>query len=230
MQQTANSLQIFIDNSEVVMLRWNSLGFVDRAAILQRWAKQLPMNIGAMVNYQCTNAMQYVADTELMPGPTGETNALYCSGRGVFIVSAQQGITAEAIVGQLTAALVCGNSVLLCIDDEQYAQQIKQELELLGCTTDVIMAVNITQLDGLVSHPQTVGVAYCGDLQTTQHLARQLAQREGLLAQLVSELDDEALPVIGAQRYCLRFVTESTRTINITAVGGNATLLELGSG
>ncbi|WP_163920807.1 proline dehydrogenase [Photobacterium sp. Alg240-V54] len=230
MQQTANSLQVLIDNSEVAMLGWNRIGFDERAAILQRWAKQLPMNLGVMVNYQCTNALQYIANTELMPGPTGETNALYCSGRGVFIITVQQGVSKEAIVGQLTAALVCGNSVLLCIDDQYYAQQVKQDLEQLGCSADVITVVKITQLDGLVNHPQTAGVAYCGDLQATQHLARQLAQRQGLLAQLVSELDSETLAVIGAQRYCLRFITERTRTINITAVGGNATLLALGSG
>ncbi|WP_305846204.1 hypothetical protein [Photobacterium kishitanii] len=61
-------------------------------------------------------------------------------------------------------------------------------------------------------------------------MARQLAQREGVLAQLVAELDGELVPVIGSQHYCLRFITERTRTINITAVGGNATLLELGCG
>ncbi|PSU60683.1 aldehyde dehydrogenase family protein [Photobacterium phosphoreum] len=230
MQQTANMLQVLIDHSDAAMISWNSLGFDKRAVILQRWAKQLPMNISVMVNYQCINALEYVANTELMPGPTGETNALYCSGRGVFIVTAQQGAPAAAIVGQLTAALVCGNSVLLCINDDHYATQVSTELEQLGCLSGVITVVNIAHLDALVNSPQIAGVAYCGDLQTAQQLARQLAQREGLLAQLVSELDGEALPVIGAQRYCLRFVTERTRTINITAVGGNATLLELGSG
>ena len=184
----------------------------------------------AMKQFQCANALKYAAKHVLMPGPTGESNTLYCSGRGVFIVTAQEGITEEAIVGQLTAALVCGNSVLVCLVDTQYAERIVAQLEHVESLANVITVVSGSALDTLVQHSSTVGVAYCGDVQGAQQLARQLAQREGLLAQLVVELDGITLPIIGSQRYCLRFITERTRTINITAVGGNATLLALGSG
>ncbi|HCL41989.1 MAG TPA: hypothetical protein DHW73_11525, partial [Pseudomonas sp.] len=37
-------------------------------------------------------------------------------------------------------------------------------------------------------------------------------------------------PKAGGPHYLLRFVTERTRTINTTAVGGNASLLSLGDG
>lgn len=224
------NLQELIDNSDIAMISWNNLGFEERADVLQHWTQQLPVNIAAMVKFQCLNALEYVASFKLMPGPTGETNELYCCGRGVFIITAQEGVVEEAIVGQLAAALVCGNSILLCIPDIQYAEQIKIQLEQLGCIAGVITVVNINYLYGLVNHPQTAGVAYCGDINGAQKLARQLAQREGVLAQLISEVDGTVLPIIGSQRYCLRFVTERTRTINITAVGGNATLLELGNG
>lgn len=230
MQHNTKTLQALIDNSDIAMISWNQLGFDYRIAILLHWAQQLPLDIAAMVNFQCANAQEYIAKPELMPGPTGETNELYCCGRGVFVVTARKGITEKAIVGQLVAALVAGNSVLLCIADKQQAKQIKIELEQFGCIAGVITVVNISYLDELVNHPQTVGVAYCGDINGAQQLARQLAQREGLLAQLVADIDEETLSIIGSQHYCLRFVTERTRTINITAVGGNASLLELGSG
>ena len=224
------NLQELIDNSDIAMISWNNIGFEERAEILQSWSQQLPLKSAAMVQFQCTNALKYVAKHVLMPGPTGESNTLYCDGRGVFIITAQKGAVEEAIVGQLASALVCGNSILLCIPDIQYADQIKIQLEQLGCIAGVITVVDINYLYGLANHPQTAGVAYCGDINGAQKLARQLAQREGGLAQLISEVDRTVLPIIGSQRYCLRFVTERTRTINITAVGGNATLLELGSG
>ena len=242
MQNNLSTVQVLIDNSDVAMISWNNIGFEERIAILQRWAQQQPKNIAAMITFQCANALEYVAKRESMPGPTGESNELYCCGRGVFIITVQKKVTVqkkitaqenviqEAIVGQLVAALVCGNSVLLCIENEQYAVQIKDQLEQLGCIAGVITVVSIGTLDALVNHPQTVGIAYCGDADGAQQLARQLAQREGILAQLVVEIDMTALPVIGSQTYCLRFVTERTCTINITAVGGNAILLELGSG
>lgn len=230
MQHNPINWQSVIDNSNGVMISWNQLGFEERAAILLQWAQQQPTDIAAMVAFQCANALKYVAKFELMPGPTGETNELYCCGRGVFIVTALQNVTAKAIAGQLAAALVCGNSVLLCIENKQYATQIKNQLEQLGCLSDVITVVSMSSLDELVNHPHTAGVVYCGDVEGARQLTRQLAQRQGLLAQLIAELDGAALPVIGSQTYCLRFVTERTRTINITAVGGNAILLELGSG
>ncbi|MCO4788283.1 1-pyrroline-5-carboxylate dehydrogenase, partial [Vibrio cholerae] len=48
------------------------------------------------------------------------------------------------------------------------------------------------------------------------------------IVSLVSETDLLTLPVAHDPHLSLRFITERTRTINITAVGGNATLLELG--
>lgn len=230
MQHNVATVQRLIDTSHAAMMLWNQLGFEARAEILQRWAQQLPLKSAAMVKFQCANALKYIAKQTLMPGPTGESNTLYCGGRGVFIVTAQEGITEEAIVGQLTAALVCGNSVLVCLADTQYAERIVAQLEHVEILTNVITVISDSTLDALVQHPSTAGVAYCGDVQGAQKLAWKLAQREGLLAQLVVELDGITLPIIGSQRYCLRFITERTRTINITAVGGNATLLELGSG
>ena len=230
MQHNVTTVQRLIDTSHAAMILWNQLGFELRAEILRGWAQQLPLKSAAMVQFQCANALKYAAKHVLMPGPTGESNTLYCSGRGVFIVTAQEGITEEAIVGQLTAALVCGNSVLVCLADTQYAERIVAQLEHVESLANVITVVSGSALDTLVQHSSTVGVAYCGDVQGAQQLARQLAQREGLLAQLVVELDGITLPIIGSQRYCLRFITERTRTINITAVGGNATLLALGSG
>lgn len=230
MQHNVATVQRLIDTSHAAMMLWNQLGFEARAEILQRWAQQLPLKSAAMVKFQCANALKYIAQQTLMPGPTGESNTLYCGGRGVFIVTAQEGITEEAIVGQLTAALVCGNSVLVCLADTQYAERIAAQLEHVEILANVITVVSNSALDAFVQQPSTAGVAYCGDVQGAQQLARQLAQREGLLAQLVAEVDYITLPVIGRQRYCLRFITERTCTINITAVGGNATLLELGSG
>ena len=99
MQHNVTTVQRLIDTSHAAMILWNQLGFELRAEILRGWAQQLPLKSAAMVQFQCANALKYAAKHVLMPGPTGESNTLYCSGRGVFIVTAQEGITEEAIVG-----------------------------------------------------------------------------------------------------------------------------------
>lgn len=226
------NIQAKVDNSSAAWEGWNGLGYEARSQILGRWAEELAPDVRAMVAFQCRNASEHVAETLLMPGPTGETNELYCAGRGSFIVTADVETSLVAVVGQIAAALVTGNTVFVCLplDYVLSAGELVAQLEKSGCARGVVTAIDSDQLADLVSHPAIAGVAYAGKLSTSQALARQLAARDGLLAQLISETDCESLPVIGSPTYSLRFVTERTRTINITAVGGNATLLELGSG
>ncbi|MFA0070912.1 1-pyrroline-5-carboxylate dehydrogenase, partial [Vibrio breoganii] len=68
-----------------------------------------------------------------------------------------------------------------------------------------------------------------GNSQTAQAINLQLAKRDGAIVGLVAETDLATMNVANDPHLSLRFITERTRTINITAVGGNATLLELGS-
>ncbi|WEM44888.1 aldehyde dehydrogenase family protein (plasmid) [Photobacterium sp. DA100] len=226
------TIQTLVNTSSAAWEGWNNLGYQARTRILRHWTDQLAAECRAMVEYQCRQAEEHVAPTLLMPGPTGETNELYCAGRGCFVVTADNETPLVAFFGQLAAALVTGNTVFVCLpaDYPVKAKDVAAQLEQSGCAGGVITAIDNDQLADLVSHPAVAGVAYAGKLSTTQALGRQLAARDGLLAQLISETDTEQLPVIGSPTYSLRFVTERTRTINITAVGGNATLLELGSG
>lgn len=226
------TIATLVKNSSAAWEGWNNLGFETRIGILRRWTEQLPAEGRAMVEYQCRNAEEHVAKTELMPGPTGETNELYCAGRGVFVVTADNDAPLVAVLGQLATALLTGNTVLACFPAgfALSAKEVVTQLEHCGCVGGVITAIDSDQLSELVSHPAVAGVVYAGSPSTTMVLARQLAARDGQLAQLISESDYAQLPVIGSPTYSLRFVTERTRTINITAVGGNATLLELGSG
>lgn len=226
------SIQAMLDNSSAAWEGWNGLGYEARTKILEHWTEELPPELRAMVEFQCRNAAEHVAPTLLMPGPTGETNELYCAGRGSFVVTADAEASPVAVIGQLAAALVTGNTIFVCLPSSfaLKADRLVAQLEKSGCARGVVTAIDCDQLADLVSHPAVAGVAYTGKQSTSQALARQLAARDGLLAQLISETDSESLPVIGSPTYSLRFVTERTRTINITAVGGNATLLELGSG
>ena len=226
------SIQAMSDTSSAAWEGWNGLGYEARMQILGHWSEELEPELRAMVAFQCRNAAEHVAQSQLMPGPTGETNELYCAGRGSFIATADVEASPVAVIGQVAAALVTGNTLFICLPlgFALSAANLAAQLEKSGCARGVITAIDSDQLADLVSHPAVAGVAYVGKPSTSQALARQLAARDGLLAQLISETDCESLPVIGSPTYSLRFVTERTRTINITAIGGNATLLELGSG
>ncbi|EAS66718.1 hypothetical protein VAS14_15414 [Photobacterium angustum S14] len=226
--QVQKSLQSSISASSV----WNDLDFETRIAILRRWAKSLDNQSAMMVNFQCNNALEMVAEMQVMPGPTGESNTLYCVGRGVFVVTASDDVANHVVIAQIATALVCGNSVMLCLSPDHPLKTgvILSQLEQAGCVANVLSVIDSADFDALIQIEEIAAVAYSGTEDRVLSLARQLAARSGQLAQLVAETDLDNLPVIGSPSYCLRFITERTRTINITAVGGNATLLELGCG
>lgn len=209
---------------------WNDLGFYLRVERLHLWAEQLDSKSKKMLEFQCQNALQCVAGRISLIGPTGETNELYCSGRGVFIVAAQKGTDFELIIAQMTMALVTGNCILLCLEDLKIVNKIAAQLQKAGFPEGVAQTFFCQKLDNLVEDHKVSGLIYIGTLENSQKFASILAKRNGLLAQLIAETDCVNLPVIGSPTYALRFVTEKICTTNITAVGGNATLLELGSG
>ncbi|MDO6498365.1 aldehyde dehydrogenase family protein [Photobacterium sanguinicancri] len=225
-------IKTLVSNSLASWENWNALGYEQRTRILTVWANSLDEDCKKMVTFQCFNAQEHLGETLLMPGPTGETNELYSAGRGTIVVTADDDTSAVAIVGQLTAALVNGNCVILCLSANSTIQagNIINQLTLAGCPLHVVQTVEHEQLTALITNALISGVAFAGLAAIAQRLARQLAERDGLLAQLIAETDCIKLPVIGSPTYSMRFITERTRTINITAVGGNATLLELGSG
>ncbi|MEH6452707.1 MAG: aldehyde dehydrogenase family protein [Psychromonas sp.] len=226
------SIQSMVDKSLDAWANWQDLGFEARAEIIQNWAKQLDKDAQAMVNFQCENALQQVSQTIVMPGPTGESNELSCAGRGAFVISAEESSDLTAIAGQISAVLVTGNTVFICLPETSKfsAITLKNQLQTAGCPEGVVEAIDYKELNGIISHTSVAGIAYAGNAENTQILARTLAARDGLLAQLIAETDPQLLPVVSSPTYAFRFITERTCTINITAVGGNAMLLELGSG
>jgi len=72
-------------------------------------------------------------------------------------------------------------------------------------------------------------VAVSGSRSEVQAISQELANTDGILTQVISVTDMEGLSEMLTPDYLHRFVTERVKTINTTAIGGNASLLELGT-
>ena len=72
-------------------------------------------------------------------------------------------------------------------------------------------------------------VAVAGSYSEIQHISQTLANSDGILTQVIAVTDMDGLSDMLTPDYLYRFVTERVRTINTTAIGGNASLLELGT-
>lgn len=187
--------------------------------------------ISSIVEYHLQSAQQAVGQIEMLVGPTGETNELYTAGRGVvLLIQDQESQSARsAIVAQLTAAAVAGNSIIICSDDAELVQWVQTYFSGAVLPMGLIQVVSRDSVSAFVQNDiRTVG--FVGAEKNAIKLNQELANSDGVIIGLVVESDLDFLPTSHDPRLSFRFVTERTRTINITAIGGNASLLELGSG
>ncbi|MFH0226989.1 1-pyrroline-5-carboxylate dehydrogenase [Vibrio furnissii] len=212
---------------------WNLTGFDSKCESLLSVKKNLESTMPALakvISYQLQQASTLLAHPHQFVGPTGETNELYTAGRGVALI-VQDDSSNEAklaVAAQLCAALAAGNSVVLCSDDAELTSALSSAYEQSTLPANVLQFATFDAYHQLMeSDIRCMG--YVGKTAVERSLNRQLAKRSGAIVSLMSETDFAALPVANDPHLSLRFITERTRTINITAVGGNATLLELGN-
>ncbi|HCG8757666.1 1-pyrroline-5-carboxylate dehydrogenase [Vibrio parahaemolyticus] len=189
--------------------------------------------VAEVVSYHLQQASALLAEPHQLVGPTGETNELYAAGRGVALVICENNIenTENALYStfaMITCALIAGNSVVICSDNAELNRLVEQAVSSTNFPSNLVQVVAYDASAPLLeSDVRSVG--YVGHSQVEHALNLQLAKRDGAIVGLVSETDLESPKLAHDPHLSLRFITERTRTINITAVGGNATLLELGN-
>ncbi len=219
-------------DSLVAWESWNLTDFAFKSECLHSLKASLQGEsiLTNVLTYHLEHASALLADSHLMPGPTGETNELYTAGRGVALLihDSQEANSTGAVFAQVVAALSAGNTVILCSDNEALSAAVNHAAKQSTLPEHVIQVVPFDAYHQVLeSNVRSVG--YVGNAEVEHCINRQLSKRDGAIVGLVSETDLVATPVALDPHLVLRFITERTRTINITAVGGNATLLELGN-
>ncbi len=134
---------------------------------------------------------RYYAQTAILPGPTGEENCLSYQGRGVFVCISPWNFPIAIFIGQITAALVAGNTVITKPASQTVltAMRCIQILHEAGIPTDVLQFIpasgtNIMQ--HCLSDLRIAGVAFTGSSSTAQAINQQLANNE-IIVPLIAE-------------------------------------------
>ena len=166
----------------------------------------------------------------VLPGPTGESNELYLTARGLSFIYAEKNAQESLIVGQIFASLLCGNSVLCCLPEHKaLLQQVEQALTQAQLPAGVFTRAQEADLEQALQSPELrLMQAVLTERTQITPWCQRLAQGTQVLVPLIYEVYTDGRTLLTPD-YLLKLVTERTRTINTTAVGGNATLLELGS-
>ncbi|TAN02710.1 MAG: bifunctional proline dehydrogenase/L-glutamate gamma-semialdehyde dehydrogenase PutA [Rhodanobacteraceae bacterium] len=226
------TVQKALANAEAAQPAWDRLPAASRAAIMEHAADQLEARRGEFISmcvreagktipasiaevreaadflrYYATMARRLFGQPEQLPGPTGETNELSLHGRGVFVCISPWNFPLAIFTGQISAALVSGNSVIAKPAEQTtlIAHAMVKLLHEAGVPADVLQFV---PGDGAVVGPlltsdaRVSGVAFTGSTETARAINRALAGRDAPIAALIAETggqnamiaDSSALP------------------------------------
>ena len=194
---------------------WQATPCTRRATLLERAAEQLEAARGPLLAllqneggktlddalaewreaidyclYYAAQARAALAD-QAMPGPTGESNVLRYCGRGVFVCISPWNFPLAIFLGQVTAALAAGNTVV-AKPAEQTPLIAARAIALLHEAGIPSSALHLVPGDGkvgeaLVADPRTAGVAFTGSTEVGRLIHRALAEKAGPIVPLIAE-------------------------------------------
>jgi RHH-type proline utilization regulon transcriptional repressor/proline dehydrogenase/delta 1-pyrroline-5-carboxylate dehydrogenase len=158
--------------------------------------------------------------TEL-PGPTGESNTLFLEPRGSLVVFADKEVSFDYWVLALTTALTTGNTVVTVVSDLFYEEGVEFVNMFLktGAAKGVLQVAKLEHLQPMLEHEALAGVVIDPNCTRSAYMSDKLAQREGsILPTIKTEFNDNLIQ---------RMVTEKTISNDVTASGGNTSLMTL---
>ena len=141
--------------------------------------------------YYAAQGRNLFGDGEVMPGPTGESNVLVLRGRGVFVAISPWNFPLAIFLGQVTAALMAGNTVV-AKPAEQTPLIAAEAVALLHEAGVPVSALHLVQGDGrigaaLVAHIEIAGVVFTGSTEVARSINRTLAAKDGPIVPLIAE-------------------------------------------
>ncbi|WP_166039625.1 L-glutamate gamma-semialdehyde dehydrogenase [Sphingosinicella sp. YJ22] len=210
---------------------WSSRSIEDRAACLDRLANLLERNRDELMRIAVQEAFKTIPDALAevreavdfcryyaaqaranlqpieLPGPTGERNVLRMEGRGVWVCVAPWNFPLAIFLGQVTAALVTGNTVV-AKPAPQTPRIAARAVELAyeaGVPRDaLVLAPGGPEVgQALMEDVRIAGVAFTGSTATAKKIARTLlADDDRPIVPLIAEtgginamiVDSTALP------------------------------------
>ena len=230
--QTSNCCQDDIDraffHAADAQTAWDECGGGERARLLTEFSDRLEANRSRFTAILCREAGKTYPDAvdevreaidfcryyavqakrrfswpEILPGPTGESNELSLHGRGVFVCISPWNFPLAIFLGQVTAALAAGNTVIAKPSEETPIVAF-EAIRLLHASGVPVDACHLLIGDGsvgeaLVRHPLTAGVAFTGSTSTAQRINLAMAETTSRpIAPLIAETGGQNAMVVDA--------------------------------
>jgi len=205
---------------------WDAIGGTARAEILNGAADLMEERMPALMGIIAKEAGRTIADALsevreavdflryyalqgaahfdqalLLPGCTGEYNALSLHGRGVFLCISPWNFPLAIFTGQVAAALAAGNGVIAKPAEQTpiIAGEAIKILHQAGVPGDILHMLpgGGSSIGGrLVADERISGVAFTGSTDTARIINRTLAERAGAIVPLIAETGGQNVMIV----------------------------------
>jgi RHH-type transcriptional regulator, proline utilization regulon repressor / proline dehydrogenase / delta 1-pyrroline-5-carboxylate dehydrogenase len=167
---------------------------------------------------------------QLLPGPTGERNELRYRGRGSFVCISPWNFPLSIFLGQVSAALVAGNTVV-AKPAEQTPLIASAAVRILHQAGVPGSALHLVPGDGsvgaaLVADPRVAGVAFTGSTEVARAINRTLAAKDAPIVPLIAETGG-INPMIVDATAVLEHVTDDVLASAFRSAGQRCSALRL---
>ena len=253
---TAQEIACAMEAADEAQPAWEATPALERAACLERAADALQSRRGEFLSllvreagktapdavaeireaidfcrYYAARGRELFAVPAVMPGPTGERNTLSLHGRGVFVCISPWNFPLAIFTGQVSAALMAGNTVVAkpAPATPLIAHAMTRLLHAAGVPQ---AALQLAPADGppfgevALRHPALAGVAFTGSTATATTINRTLAAREGAIVPLIAETGGVNAMVVDATALPEQ-VVDDVITSSFTSAGQRCSALRV---
>jgi len=194
---------------------WNATAVAERAVVLTRAGDLIESNRGRLIALlqseagktldDCVSEVREASDfcryyaaqaratlaSKVLPGPTGESNALRYRGRGAVVCISPWNFPLAIFTGQIAGALAAGNAVV-AKPAEQTPLIAFETVQLLHRAGIPASALHFVPGDGkvgamLTADKRVAGVVFTGSTEVARLINRALAAKDGPIPPLVAE-------------------------------------------
>lgn len=210
------TVELALNNAVAAQAAWDATPAASRAAILEHAATLLEQRMPQYIALCTKEAGKTIPDgvaevreavdflryygaqarklfaPEALPGPTGESNTLHLSGRGVFVCISPWNFPLAIFAGQISAALAAGNSVIAKPAEQTnligyYAVKLLHEAGVPEAVLQFLPGDGATVGAALTRDPRVAGVAFTGSTDTARAINRAMAARDAAIGVLIAE-------------------------------------------
>ncbi len=227
---TVEDIEVMLAQAAQAFVEWDNTPIDTRANCLEKMSDLLEANRAQLMALLIKEAGKTIQDAlsevreavdfcryyalrvredfapQILPGPTGEDNRLSLHGRGVIACISPWNFPLAIFLGQITAALAAGNSVLAKPAGQtpyiaHFAIDLLHKAGIPKSVVQLMLIGGRSVGEHLIPDPRIKGVMLTGSTETARSINCTLAERSGPMVPFIAETGGQNAMIVDASAF-----------------------------